>query len=92
MVAVGLLLDPTPALRRWARWLLAAAGVSHVVYPLFYRYLVIHDWQSGVAVPLLVLRNALIVVLFVVAAREAWRATRAVRSPAGDRSQVTTGP
>ena len=92
MVAVGLLLDPTPTLRKWARWLLVAAGVSHVVYPLFYRYLVIHDWQSGVAVPLLVLRNALIVVLFVVAAREAWRATRAVGPPAGDRSQVTTRP
>jgi hypothetical protein len=75
MVAVGLLLDSSPALRSWARWLLVTAGLSHVVYPLLYRYLVIHDWPSGVAVPLLVLRNALMVVLFVVAAREAWRAT-----------------
>jgi hypothetical protein len=75
MVAVGLVLDPSRALRVWARWLLVAAGVSHVVYPLLYRYLVVHGWQSGVVVPLLLLRNSLVLVLFVVAAREAWRAT-----------------
>ncbi len=78
MVAVGLVLDPSPVLRKWAGWLLVATGVSHVVYPLLYRYLVIHDWESGVVVPLLVIRNLLVLVLFVVAAREAWRATSTV--------------
>jgi hypothetical protein len=84
MVAVGLLVDPSPKLRAWASWLLVAAGLSHLVYPLLYRYLVIHSWQSVVVVPLLVGRNALVVVLFVVAAREAWRATGDVRESVGE--------
>jgi hypothetical protein len=93
MVAVGLLLEDSATLRAWAWLLLAAAGVSHVVYPLLYRYLVIHSWQSVMVVPLLVARNGLIVVLFVVAAREAWRATGAVAAAADMSSrQATTTP
>src|SRR4051812_14197434 len=75
MVAVGLVLDDSPALRAWARWLLVAAGVSHLVSPLLYRNLVIHEWLSVPAVSLLVVRNALMVGLFVTAAAHAWRAT-----------------
>lgn len=93
MVAVGLLLDPSQALRRWARWLLVAAGLSHVVYPWVYRHLVFHAWESAPAVTLLVVRNALVVGLFVVAARQAWRATGTLAAAAEpDRAQAITSP
>jgi uncharacterized membrane protein len=90
MVAVGLVLDAGPALRLWARWLLVTAGVSHVVYPLLYRYLVIHDWQSAPAVALLIVRNALMVGLFVAAAVAAWRATGSPSPDAAHEHAPTT--
>ena len=75
IAAAGLTIAPGRVVRRWSVGLLAAAALSHLIYPVFYRGLVEHGWQSPVAVALLVVRNLLVVGLLVVAGRQAWRAT-----------------
>jgi hypothetical protein len=97
VTAAGLVVAPTPAVRRWAAGLLVVAALTHLLYPLLYRGLVVHSGESAVAVPLLVVRDLLVVGLLVVAVRHAWRETSAgaglepgPRRPAG-RDGVTAG-
>lgn len=72
-VAVALLRDASPALRRWSALLLVVAGLTQLRYPFLEAY-------GSIAAMALVetVRNALMVALFVLALREAWRA------PVGD--------
>lgn len=72
-VAVALLRDTSPALRRWAVLLVLAAALTQIRYPFLEAYGRIGPMAAVEAV-----RNALMVALFVLALREAWRA------PAGD--------
>ncbi|NUR08904.1 MAG: hypothetical protein HOQ45_18105 [Nocardioidaceae bacterium] len=87
MAAAGLALVRSRALDRWSTLLLVATGLTHLVYPVCYRGLVEHGWQTAVAVPALATRNVLLVLLLVVAVRAAWRAT----SRQHDRETVAVG-
>lgn len=75
LAAAGLTLVPSAPVRRWSVGLLIVTAMSHVIYPVVYQGLVEHGGLSAVAVPLLVVRDVSVVVLLVLAAREAWRAT-----------------
>ncbi|NUR07104.1 MAG: DUF2029 domain-containing protein [Nocardioidaceae bacterium] len=87
VAAAGLALLPTRTLRMWTGWLVGVAAATHVLYPWLYRGLVLQVSETPVAVLLLVARDAVLVWLFVVAARQAWRAT----SRQHDREAVAVG-
>lgn len=67
-------------LLRWAAALLLAAALTHPFFPLWYGPLLHHDGLTIPMVTLLALRNAIVLALFVAAAREAWRGTGAARA------------
>lgn len=75
VVAAGLVLAPTSALRRWAAVLLVVATVSHLVYPWLYHGLLEHRGRTAAAVLLLVLRNVLVLALAAEAGRRSWQLT-----------------
>lgn len=84
VTAVALLVSDGSVVRRWAAALLVVTVLSHAVYPLLYRGLVTHSGESSAAVPVLVLRNLLMVALLVVATRQAWRVTGPPADPPAD--------
>lgn len=67
-VAVALLRDASPALRRWAALLLVATALTQLRYPFLEAY-----GSIGAIAVVEAVRNALMVALFVLALREAWR-------------------
>jgi hypothetical protein len=76
MPAAAAALTATPNDRRLDRWSLtvvAASALTHAVYPWLYLDLVLGEGFSLVAVPLLVVRNAMVVWLFLEASRQALR-------------------
>jgi hypothetical protein len=83
VAAAGLTFTSGRAIRIWSVVLLVAAAMSHVVYPVLYDGLRLHESLSYVAVPLLLLRNLLVLALLVFAVREAWRTTATPRASSG---------
>jgi hypothetical protein len=79
MTAAGLAISPTDSLRRWSWWLLVAAALTHVIYPVLYRGLVEPNSATDVAVIVLVLRNVLLTWLFLIAVQNSWMGTRRIQ-------------
>lgn len=63
-------------LQRWSLVVVAASALTHAVYPWLYRDVVLGEGFSFLAVLLLVVRNAMVVWLFVEASRQALRELR----------------
>jgi len=71
----------------WTAVLVAAAAMTHEIFPRSYGYLLVHAPGSFWAVDLLALRNVLLVILVAYAA---WRAARLLlRTPVAGSSSVT---
>ena len=82
VAAAGLVLTDSAALRRWCGGLLVACGCTHLIYPWLYRGLIHAGELSWLTVCLLVMRNSLVLLLFLHAVVNAWRLTRRVeRAP-----------
>jgi hypothetical protein len=78
----------------WACGLGVAATLSHLIFPTLYTPLAIHGAQTGAAVSVLVVRNLILLVLWVGSARMAFMTTRAVdRGPveASDEAEPLPG-
>lgn len=73
VAAAGLVVADAAALRRWSAALLVASGLTHLVFPLGYAALTLDDRPVGAVVAVLVVRNALVVALFALAAASAWK-------------------
>jgi hypothetical protein len=76
LAAAGLAVVHTPRgvarMRGWALTLLVVTAATQLVFPVFYGSLVRHDDGSVWVVLLLAVRNLALVLLLVLAAREAW--------------------
>ena len=72
LVAVVLLVDPSLAARRIAGVMLAVVAASHLVFPWLYGRIMAGTDPSGVGVALLVLRNAAVLAMTIVATRIAF--------------------
>lgn len=75
LVVVGLIVTSSRAMRLAAVVVLAVLTLTHLVYPLLYVGLVRHSGQTAAVVPILLVRNLLIVGLLVHVGRQAWRST-----------------
>jgi len=85
--AAGLAVVGGRSLLRWSVVLLAATGLTQLVFPVWFGGLTLRDGDVGSVVPTLVLRNVLLVILFGWAAREAWWA---MRHPRVETSQLAS--
>ncbi|MHA3703670.1 glycosyltransferase 87 family protein [Jatrophihabitans sp. YIM 134969] len=90
LAAMMLSRRPDPALRRVAVLLLVIAGLTQLIFPLAYTWLLGDSpWQLPIATLLLVVRNVLLVVVTWTACRTVWTMTRAVAATSGDAADGT---
>jgi hypothetical protein len=74
---------------RWVGILAVAVGLSHLLYPALYTALALPERDTWIAMVVLTARNVLLLALLVLAAVEAWRATRPVE--VGDEASAVGG-
>lgn len=90
LAAMLLRRTPDPVLRRVAVLMLVIAGLTQLIFPLTYSWLLGDSpWQLPIATLLLVVRNVLLVVVTWLAVRRVWTLTRSTRTEGDDAGDTT---